>query len=147
VHKSLNFEKLAHRGSTSPQARGEAARALMRKTLAVLATIAAVGGAVMPAAKAGGSIGAGALTVGAVAASPYIDGYIYGPLPHGDIYIPRGYYRTPTYHGPRVRRASVRRGSRIPIARVHHVTRAYRVFDPYYGGGPFYHHHYCCRYW
>jgi hypothetical protein len=27
------------------------------------------------------------------------------------------------------------------------VTRAYHVFDPYYGSSPFYFHHYCCRYW
>jgi hypothetical protein len=109
----------------------------MRKRLAVLAIIASVGEAVMPAAKAGGDM----------AVSPYIDGYIYGPLPHADSYVPEDYYGVRTYHGPRVGRASVRRGSRIHIARVHHVTRAYRVFDPYSGGGPFYHRHYCCQYW
>ena len=85
----------------------------MRKTLAVLATVAAVGAAAIaaPAPAEARHIGpglafglaAGALTAGAIAAShPYYygDGYYYGP---------RAYYAPTPY--------------------------------AYYGGGPYYHRH------
>lgn len=70
----------------------------MRKTLAVLATVGAVGAAAVmaPAPAEARHIGpglafglaAGALTAGAIAASPYY-GYDYGP---GYYYGPRAYY-------------------------------------------------------
>ena len=120
----------------------------MRKTLAVLVTVAAVGAAAVaaPAPAGAGDIvvrpifgpAVDGLTIGVVEGSPYdYDGYVYGPLPYGRYYGPRA------YHGPRGHR-----GSRIHYAaHAHHLARAYRVLDPYYGGGPFYQHHYCCRYW
>ena len=96
----------------------------MKKTLAVLATVAAVGvtavAAPAPAEARGRGIGpglafglaAGAITAGAVAASqPY--GYGYGPR--------YGYYGGPGYYRPG------------PYA--------------YYGGGPYYRHHHHWRQW
>jgi hypothetical protein len=94
---------------------------MIRKTLAVLATVGAVGAAAVTApapAEARGigpgiafGLAAGALTAGAIAASgPYGYGYGYGP----------GYY-----YGP----------------------QAYYAPGPYaYYGGPYYHHHYY-RHW
>jgi hypothetical protein len=127
----------------------------MRKTLAILVTAAGIGAlAVMaPTPADAGEFGiepASGLIVGAVEVSPYYDGYIYGPLPYGQYYDPRVYYGPHVYHGSRVYHGPrVHRSSRIRhvVARIHHVRRVTRVFDPYAGGGPFYHHHYCCRYW
>ncbi|MGY4487932.1 hypothetical protein ACVWWR_007123 [Bradyrhizobium sp. LM3.2] len=98
---------------------------IMKKTLAILATVAAVGvtaiAAPAPAEARGRGIGpglafglaAGAITAGAVAASrPY--GYGYGPG--------YGYYGRPAYgYGPG------------PYA--------------YYGGGPYYRRHHYYRHW
>jgi hypothetical protein len=106
----------------SPQMRR---RRVMKKTFAVLATVAALGvtAVAAPAEARGRGIGpglafglaAGAITAGAIAAShPY--GYGYGPG--------YGYYGGPAYYdyGPG------------PYA--------------YYGGGPYYrHHHYYYRHW
>jgi hypothetical protein len=95
---------------------------IMKKTLAVLATVAAVGvtAVAAPAQARGRGIGpglafglaAGALTAGAIAAShPYGYGY-YGPG--------YGYYDGPAYYDP----------------------------GPYaYYGGPYYRHHRYYRYW
>jgi len=108
----------------SSLSRQDAKEESMKKTLAVLATIAAVGvtavAAPAPAEARGRGIGpglafglaAGAITAGAVAAShPY--GY-YGPR--------YGYYDGPDYYyGP---------GSYA-----------------YYGGGPYYRHHHHWRHW
>jgi hypothetical protein len=81
----------------------------MRKTLAVLATVAAVGAAavVAPAPVEARGIGpglafglaAGALTAGAIAAThPY---YGYGYAPYGYAYGPRAYYAPGyAYGGP-----------------------------------------------
>jgi hypothetical protein len=93
---------------------------MIRKTLAVLATVATVGAAAVaaPAPAQARHIGpglafglaAGALTAGAIAASQpyYYDGY--GPY---------GYYGSRAYYAP------------APYG--------------YYGGGPYYHHYY--RHW
>lgn len=93
----------------------------MKKTLAVLATVATVGVIAMaPPAEAGGrgigpglafGLAAGAITAGAIAASQ--PSYGYGP----------GYYYGPSYaYGPG------------PYA--------------YYGGGPYYYrHHHHWRHW
>jgi hypothetical protein len=97
----------------------DAKEEIMKKTLAVLATVAAVGvTAVAAPAQARGigpglafGLAAGAITAGAVAAShPY--GY-YGPG--------YGYYGGPAYYGPG------------PYA--------------YYGDGPYYRHHHYYRHW
>lgn len=91
----------------------------MKKTLAVLATVAAVGVTAVGAPAQARDIGpglafglaAGAITAGAVAAShPY--GY-YGPG--------YGYYGGPAYYSPG------------PYA--------------YYGGGPYYRHRHYYRHW
>jgi len=132
----------------------------MRKALAILVTVTAVGAAALtaPAPAEAGDIGpgltfgaaAGGLTIGAVEAPPYdYDGYVYGPLPYARYYIPGDDYHSRVYHHSRVTPGSrAHRGLRSRhVVRVHHVTRATYAFDPYAGGGPFYHHHYCCRYW
>jgi hypothetical protein len=130
----------------------------MRKMLAMLVTVTAVGAVTAPAPAGAGEVGpgltfgaaAGGLTIGAVEAPAYgYDGYVYGPLPYARYYIPgddyhsRVYHHSRAYHGSRAHRVLHIRH----VVRVHHVTRATYAFDPYAGGGPFYHHHYCCRYW
>ena len=81
----------------------------MKKTLAVLGTVVAVGAtALAPQAQARGGIGpglafglaAGAITAGAIAASqPYYGpGYYYGPRYYGPAYYGPGPY---AYYGPR----------------------------------------------
>jgi hypothetical protein len=102
------------RRALSPDAKEEMR---MKKTLAVLATVAAVGAAAVSAPAQARGIGpgvafglaAGAITAGAIAASnPY-----YGPG--------YGYYGRPAYYGPG------------PYG--------------YYGGGPYYYHHRYYRHW
>jgi hypothetical protein len=94
----------------------------MRKTLAVLATVAAVGAAAVtvPAPAEARGLGpglafclaAGSLTAGAIAAShPYYYGYYGAPY---DYYGPRAYYAPGPYA---------------------------------YYGGPYYGHHYYYRHW
>lgn len=96
----------------------------MKRTLAMLGTVAAIATTSVAAPAQARGIGpglafglaAGALTAGAIAASPYYGrGYGY--------YGPRAYYGGPGY--------------------AYYGGPGYA----YYGGGPYYRHHYYRNYW